>query len=122
MREISAGKRNVIREMLRWMAMVKLWQQNIEEHQQRRRSGCFGFLTVSLTVVAKLIFLVLHILFSVQSRGSNTFCSGLAIREPDLFTIRTTVACGPFSPSSSLHLTPVPISKRLNSAAGKLFL
>ena len=59
---------------------------------------------------------------SQPSGGSNEFSFGFAIREPGLSTIRTIVACGPFSPSSSLHFTPVPISKRLNSAAGKLFL
>src|SRR5215510_8177842 len=59
---------------------------------------------------------------SQPSGDSNMFSFEFEIWAPGLSTTRTTVACGPFSPSSSFHCTPVPTSKRLNSAADKVFL
>src|SRR5262245_7240 len=59
---------------------------------------------------------------SQPSGDSNMFSFEFEIWAPGLSIIRTTVACGPFSPSSSFHCTPVPTSKRLNSAADKVFL
>jgi hypothetical protein len=79
-------------------------------------------LSVSHHMAYRLYGLRYISLGSQPSGDSNIPSFEFEIWAPGLSTIRTTVACGPFSPCSSFHCTPVPTSKRLNSPADKVFL